>query len=218
MKIALISVAPPYRGGISKHTSILLEKLSRAHSVDLINYSHQYPDFLFPGKSQYLDEEMVHYPSAWWINSINPISWFKTGNRLAKKKYDLIIFRFWNPFFAPALGTIASVVKRKCRNTKLISLCDNILPHEKTPLGHFFTSYLLIKLDGHIVQSSQTEKELHEIIKMPIYEKRFHPIYSTFQFYPSPGVPDFFRIIQIIYFTSIYVAVSKFHSGIIKTI
>ena len=38
MKIALISVAPPYRGGISKHTSILVKKLSKAHSIDLINY------------------------------------------------------------------------------------------------------------------------------------------------------------------------------------
>ena len=49
MKIALISVAPPYRGGISKHTSILIDKLSGKHSVDLINYSRQYPDFIFPG-------------------------------------------------------------------------------------------------------------------------------------------------------------------------
>ena len=33
MQIALISVAPPYRGGISKHTSILVEKLSKAHFI-----------------------------------------------------------------------------------------------------------------------------------------------------------------------------------------
>ena len=36
--------------------------------------------------------------------------------------------------------------------------------------------YLFDKLDGHLVQSSQTEKELHQIIKSPIYEKCFHPI------------------------------------------
>ena len=126
MQIALISVAPPFRGGISKHTSILLEKLSKVHSVDLINYSRQYPDFLFPGKSQYLDEETEYYPSVRWIDSINPLSWFNTGNKLAKKKYDLIIFRFWNPFFAPALGVIAGVIKKKSSSTKLISLCDNI--------------------------------------------------------------------------------------------
>jgi len=180
MQIALISVAPPYRGGISKHTSMLVDKISKTHSIDIINYSRQYPDWLFPGKSQYIEEKRDHYPSVFWIDSINPFSWFKTGNRLAKKQYNLVIFRFWNPFFAPALGVIASIIKKKSPTTKLISLCDNIISHEKTPLAHYFTSYLFKKLDGHLVQSTQTEKDLHGIIKTPIYEKRFHPIYSSF--------------------------------------
>ena len=180
MQIALISVAPPYRGGISKHTSILVKNLSQNHSVDVINYSRQYPDFLFPGKTQYLDDKSENDNSSRMIDSINPLTWFSTGNKLSKKNYDLIIFRFWNPFFAPALGVIAGIIKKKSSYTKLISLCDNILPHEKTPMGQFFTEYLFNKLDGHLVQSSQTEKELHAIIKSPVYEKRFHPTYSSF--------------------------------------
>ena len=180
MQIALISVAPPYRGGISKHTSILVEKLSLHHSVDVINYSRQYPNFLFPGKTQYLDDISESPNNYRWIDSINPLSWFKTGNRLAMKKYDLVIFRFWNPFFAPALGIIAGLIKKKSPKSKLMSLCDNILPHEKTPMGDFLTTYLFQKLDGHIVQSSQTEKELQEVVDDPIYEKRFHPIYTNF--------------------------------------
>ena len=63
MQIALISVAPPYRGGISKHTSILAENISKTHSVDIMNYSRQYPMFLFPGKSQYMDEHIKDFPS-----------------------------------------------------------------------------------------------------------------------------------------------------------
>ena len=180
MQIALISVAPPYRGGISKHTSILVEKLSQNHSVDVINYSRQYPDFLFPGKTQYLDDKSENDNSSRMIDSINPLTWFSTGNKLAKKNYDLVIFRFWNPFFAPALGVIAGIIKKKSSHTKLMSLCDNILPHEKTPLADFLTTYLFDKLDGHVVQSSQTENELQEMVENPIYEKRFHPIYTNF--------------------------------------
>ena len=180
MHIALISVAPPYRGGISKHTSILVENICKTHSVDIINYSRQYPIFLFPGKSQYMDEQIEDFPSERCIDSINPLSWFKTGNMLVKRRYDLVIFRFWNPFFAPALGVIAGVIKKNSPATKLISLCDNILPHEKTPFSHFFISYLFRKLHGHLVQSSQTEEELQAIITSPVYEKRFHPIYSSF--------------------------------------
>jgi len=180
MQIALISAAPPYRGGISKHTSILVEKLSQNHSVDVINYSRQYPDFLFPGKTQYLDDKSENDNSSRMIDSINPLTWFSTGNKLAKKNYDLVIFRFWNPFFAPALGVIAGIIKKKSSHTKLMSLCDNILPHEKTPLADFLTTYLFDKLDGHVVQSSQTEKELQAVVESPVYEKRLHPIYTNF--------------------------------------
>jgi glycosyltransferase involved in cell wall biosynthesis len=180
MQLALISAAPPYRGGISKHTSILVEKLSQNHSVDVINYSRQYPDFLFPGKTQYLDDKSENDNSSRMIDSINPLTWFSTGNKLAKKNYDLIIFRFWNPFFAPALGVIAGIIKKKSSHTKLMSLCDNILPHEKTPLADFLTTYLFDKLDGHVVQSSQTENELQEVVENPVYEKRLHPIYTNF--------------------------------------
>ncbi len=179
MQIALISAAPPYRGGISKHTSILVEKLSQNHSVDVINYSRQYPDFLFPGKTQYLDDKSENDNSSRMIDSINPLTWFSTGNKLAKKNYDLVIFRFWNPFFAPALGVISGIIKKKSSYTKLMSLCDNILPHEKTPFAYFLTTYLFDKLDGHIVQSSQTENELQEVVENPIYEKRYHPIYTN---------------------------------------
>ena len=180
MQIALISAAPPYRGGISKQTSILVEKLSQNHSVDVINYSRQYPDFLFPGKTQFLDDKSENDKSSRMIDSINPLTWFSTGNKLAKNNYDLVIFRFWNPFFAPALGVIAGIIKKKSPKSKLMSLCDNILPHEKTLFADFLTTYLFDKLDGHIVQSSQTENELKEVVVNPIYEKRFHPIYTNF--------------------------------------
>lgn len=180
MHIALISVALPYRGGISKHTSILNEKLKKYHSVELINFSRQYPDYLFPGKTQFIEDLENDYPGTRCIDSINPLSWFKTGNMLAKKNFDLVIFRFWNPFFAPALGIIAGILKRKSPSSKLISLCDNILPHESTPLGGILTRNLFRKMDGHLVQSGQTETELQEVVENPVYEKRFHPVYDTF--------------------------------------
>ena len=53
MKIVLISVFPPYRGGISTHSSILYKHLIKNNDVRVINYSKQYPDILFPGKDQF---------------------------------------------------------------------------------------------------------------------------------------------------------------------
>ncbi len=180
MHIALISVAPPYRGGISKQTSILVEKLNLNHSVRVINYKRQYPHCLFPGKTQYLEDELDYQLGDRCIDSINPITWLKTGEKLSARKFDLVIFRFWNPLFAPALSMIALKIRKKSPHTKLISLCDNILPHENMLFGSLLTRYLFRLLDGHLVQSGQTENELHKIIGKPIYEKRFHPLLTTY--------------------------------------
>ena len=38
MKISLLSVAPPYRGGISEQTYHLYNQLKNNHSVDIINF------------------------------------------------------------------------------------------------------------------------------------------------------------------------------------
>lgn len=181
MKIALISVSKPYRGGISKHTTILAHELSIKHSVDIINYKRQYPQFLFPGRTQYLENASNYSAKLRLIDTVNPISWYKTANMIIRKNYDLVIFRFWNPFFAPSLGVIAKRIKNKSCTTKLISLSDNIIPHEKFPLTNYFIKFLFSKLDGHIVQSSQTEKELKYIVKSPKYKKSFHPLYNTFK-------------------------------------
>ncbi len=181
MKIALISVALPYRGGISKHTSILAENLSLYHSIDIINYKRQYPNILFPGITQYIESISNFNSENMLIDTINPVSWFKTANIIVSRKYDLVIFRFWNPYFSLSLGVIARILKKYSPQTKLISLCDNIIPHEKLLFTNLFIKFLFNKLDGHIVQSTQTEKELKKIIVSPKYQKTFHPLYNTFK-------------------------------------
>ena len=178
MHIAIISVAPPYRGGISKFTSTLVKKISKKHLIKVINFKRQYPYFLFPGKSQLLKNNDCLGER--YIDSINPLNWYNVGNKLAKGKFDLVIFNIWNPFFSLSLGMIASQLRKKSPNTKLISLCHNISPHEKIPFGDLLIGYVLNKMHGHIVLSSQVEKELDEVINNPIYIKKFHPIYDSY--------------------------------------
>ena len=177
MHIVIISVAPPYRGGISKFTSTLVKRISKQHLIKVINFKRQYPYVLFPGKSQLLKKNDCLGESC--IDSINPLNWHNVGNKLAKGKFDLIVFNIWNPFFSPSLGMIASQVRKKSPNTKLISICHNISPHEKIPFGDLLIGYILNKMHGHIVLSSQVEKELDEVINNPIYIKKFHPIYDS---------------------------------------
>ena len=81
MKVTLLSTAYPYRGGIAVFT----ERLARAFlkekdDVNISTFSLQYPNFLFPGKSQYSSSkrpEDLDITSE--VNSINPFNWLRIG-------------------------------------------------------------------------------------------------------------------------------------------
>ena len=56
MKFAFISPFPPLRGGISKETETIYNYFNNnGHEVKVINFKRLYPQFLFPGKSQYIN-------------------------------------------------------------------------------------------------------------------------------------------------------------------
>ena len=78
---------------------------------------------------------------------------------LHNKKPDLIIFKYWMPFFAPSFGFAARVAKRKS-GCKVLFICDNVFPHEHTPFDKALTSWLFKAGDYFIVQSKSVEKDL----------------------------------------------------------
>mgnify|MGYP001178898473 CR=1 FL=1 len=101
MNIILVSAAPPYRGGISEHTKGLYNNLIKNHSVKIFSFYYQYPKIFFPGKSQKISNNQKFNNTNYSINSINPFSWIKTTQAILKCNPDLVIFSYWNPFFAP---------------------------------------------------------------------------------------------------------------------
>ena len=114
-KVIIIGPGHPLRGGLATFNQRLAKEfIDESHDCSLYSFSLQYPQFLFPGKTQYSDEPApenltIHAV----INSINPFNWIKIGNRLKKEKADIIIVRFWLPFMGPALGTILRKVKKR---------------------------------------------------------------------------------------------------------
>ena len=72
MKIAIISPFPPYRGGISKHSENLCKELDKIENVTIYNFTRLYPNILFPGTNQYLDNyKTSKLNSTRTIDSIN---------------------------------------------------------------------------------------------------------------------------------------------------
>jgi len=181
MKIALVSVAPPYRGGISTHSAILSQYLSKVHSVKVFNFNRQYPSFLFPGKTQFFNNgEFPSFKSKHIIDSIGPKSWKITARHIIEYAPDLIIYRFWNPFFGLSMGSIAKSIRKISPQIKQIALCDNVIPHESSFIDKWLTMRLFNMLDGFLVQSDGVKNELKNLMPNTIIEKRFHPIYDNY--------------------------------------
>ena len=115
MKIAFITPFLPYRGGISKHSENLYNIIKLNHEIHIFNFSRQYPNLLFPGKTQYSNnlENVNNYDSKRIIDSINPLTWRKATKEILEQDYDRVIIRFWHPFFIPCYNSICKKIKKR---------------------------------------------------------------------------------------------------------
>lgn len=151
----------------------------QGHDAQIISYSLQYPNFLFPGSSQFEKNAKAPegIPIHTLINSVNPFNWFKVARFIKKEKPDFILCRYWLPFFGPCLGTIARLVRK---HTKVLALTDNILPHEKRVGDKLFTSYFVKSCHGFMAMSQSV---LEDITLFSDTEKKIHaphPMYETY--------------------------------------
>ncbi|MBI5020625.1 MAG: glycosyltransferase [Ignavibacteriales bacterium] len=180
MKIVIVGTAYPLRGGIAHFNALLAKHLGIHHTVETVTFKRQYPKFLFPGKTQ--DEagapiDVAEAPQL--VDSINPLNWLKVAKIIKEKKPDLLIFKYWLPFFGPCFGTIAKLVKRKS-NTKVLFICDNIIPHERRFGDVVFTKYAFKQANYFIVQSDAVERDLRKYFPIAHYCKVPHPVYENF--------------------------------------
>lgn len=181
MKILIVGTAFPLRGGIAHFNALLAAHLGRRHVVETITFKRQYPSFLFPGTTQSESGEAPPdvSPAPELIDSINPLNWIAVAGEIRRRNPDLIIFKYWLPFFGPCFGTIAKLATRG-RATRVIFICDNIVPHERRPGDILFTKYAFAQADAFIVQSDAVERELVARFPGRRYKKVPHPVYENF--------------------------------------
>lgn len=180
LKIFIIGPAYPLRGGPAQFNENLCAELNKeGHNAQIISYSLQYPNFLFPGSSQY--ETSGSAPQGikihTLINTVNPFNWIKVANFIKREKPDFILFRYWLPFFGPSLGTIARLVRSR---TKVLALTDNMLPHEKRIGDKPFTSYFIKSCDGFIAMSKTVLNDISKFSDTKNKAYSPHPMYETY--------------------------------------
>jgi len=180
MNILILGTAYPMRGGIAHYNALLYTYLKKKHNVGIISFKRQYPKFLFPGKTQEeKGEPGLPVEAEALIDSVNPFNWIRVGLLLRKRHADLVIFKYWLPFFGPCMGTICALVKWG-RKTRVLVICDNVIPHEHRPGDRIFTNYAFAFVDSFIVQSDSVEKDLLSVVDFPRYKKIPHPVYEIF--------------------------------------
>jgi glycosyltransferase involved in cell wall biosynthesis len=180
-KAVIVGPAFPLRGGIANFNEALCRSMNAANiDTKIISFSLQYPNFLFPGKTQF-DEG--NGPSDLQIetkiNSVNPLSWLAVARQIKREKPDFVIFRYWLPFMGPCLGTIAKLIKRGT-GIKVIAITDNVIPHEKRFGDRSFTNYFINQCDGFIAMSKSVLNDLTEFTSTDKKSFLPHPIYDIF--------------------------------------
>ena len=179
--ICLLGPAYPFRGGLASY----FERLAREYQkqgdrVIIYTFTLQYPGFLFPGKTQYsTSPKPTDLDIRVKVNSINPFNWIKVGSKLRKLKPDLLLIKYWLPFMGPCFGTIARIAKKN-KYTRVISILDNVIPHEKRIGDKPFTKYFLGAVDGFIAQSQSVADDLRKFDQKKPLEMQAHPLFDNF--------------------------------------
>lgn len=180
-KILIVGPAYPLRGGLATYNERLArEYKAMGHQCDILSFSLQYPSLLFPGKTQYsTDPAPKDLTIITAINSVNPFNWISVGRKIKNEKYDIVIFRYWMSFMAPALGTIARIIKSN-KHTRILAITDNIIPHERKFFDTPFTRYFLSACDGFLTMSQSVLGQLKQLNQHKPARYVAHPMYDMF--------------------------------------
>tara|TARA_B100000768_G_scaffold90921_1_gene85151 strand:- start:225 stop:1364 length:1140 start_codon:yes stop_codon:yes gene_type:complete len=178
-KVIIIGPAFPFRGGIANFNNALAKEYhNRGDQVIIYSFILQYPSFLFPGTTQYESGEAPkNLKIKTLINSINPFNWISVARKINNEHPDYVVIRYWLPFMAPCLGSIARLLSKKI---KIIAITDNVIPHEKRIGDTFLTRYFVKSCDAFLSLSESVMDDL-SIFTDSKYKKFIpHPIYDIF--------------------------------------
>ncbi len=178
--ILIIGPAYPLRGGLASFNERMAKAFTaNGYHTSIVTFSLQYPNFLFPGTTQYsTDPKPKDLDITVAINSINPFNWYKVGKALQKQKPTIVIVRYWMPFVAPALGTILRSIKKN-KHTKIICIADNIIPHEQKFIDKPFTQYFVKPIDAFVTMSEKVMTDLRKFTTTKAIQI-VHPLYDNF--------------------------------------
>lgn len=181
MRIIIVGTAYPYRGGLSAYNERLAREYQRqGHEVEMITFTLQYPDFLFPGKTQYSDAPAPDdLAISRTIHAMNPLSWIRTGRLIKSRQPDRVVFCYWMAFMAPAFATIARFARTG--SVRMVGLIHNMIPHEPSLLDKLLPGFFVSAMDGFVAMSSSVATDIRSYDRnnKPVRVSP-HPVYDHY--------------------------------------
>ena len=175
-KVVFFSALPPYRGGISDFSELVVSAMEQQYDLKAFTFKKQYPNFLFPGKTQLsLNKLSKSYPRI--VSGFNPLSYFSAVRQLKKSSPTIFITNYWMTFFAPMNVFFSKSFKKDCLK---IAIIHNLIPHEKRFFDTFFNRIFVKSYDGFIVLSESVKKDLLAIDPSAKHCLLKHPSYNQF--------------------------------------
>lgn len=178
-KVAVFSAFYPFRGGIAQFNAKLYRALEKISDVKAFTFKKQYPDVLFPGKSQYVTDKDIadKIPADRIVSTFNPLTYGKAASKIKSFKPDVFIANFWMSFFSLFMSRMA---RKQDKDVKKIALIHNLIPHEKRFFDRFLIMKMLRSYDAFVVLSDAVERDLLHMLPNAKYLKLQHPWYDHF--------------------------------------
>lgn len=184
MRISFIGPVPPFRGGISQHSALLVGALRETgHDVDVVSWAAQYPRRLYPGDPYAPGAQP--FPGArfilrWW----DPTSWARVGR--AARATDAVVFQWVTPFQGPAYRTILTAAG----STPAVAVVHNPIPHEERAIDERLTRLALKRASGALAPPGPSADDLRSLVPgLPVVAMSIPPLVALEPTPLPPGPP-----------------------------
>lgn len=165
MRLAVVGPTYPIRGGISHYTTLLVDALRADHEVLFVSFLKQYPELLFPGRTQHdSSRDPIRADCERLISFSDPRSWRVAARRIVAHRPDVLLLSWVNPALAFQFRYISGYVKRHSPDTTVVFWCHNVAQHERIPLNSLLTRFAFGRADHFIVTCRDSETNLKRMV------------------------------------------------------
>lgn len=169
----------------------MVEALREDHDALFISYLKQYPDFLFPGKTQMdSSEEPIETGCERLVSFFNPASWRRAARRIVEYAPDVVIVSWVNPALAVQFRYITGYVKRRHPSARIVFWCHNVAQHERLPMNATLTRLAFSRADHFVVTCEDSKRNLEALRRTSEVTVAYLPALDVFATEDPAGVRE----------------------------